>query len=148
MQFWEVNTNWKFSVFSGNQNCIAVLVGTPSLTCPEPDQSDSHDQKPFLWSVLILCFHKRWCIPLSFFPSVYLFVCLSVYAFIHPPARPSASPHIYPPIYPSMALQPFVGLWPLFSFLIFYTVSRTSWTGWGRVSPSQGRYLHTGQHKY
>jgi hypothetical protein len=29
----------------------------------------------------------------------------------------------------SMALQPFVGLWPLFSFLILYTVGRTPWTG-------------------
>jgi hypothetical protein len=28
-----------------------------------------------------------------------------------------------------MALQPFVGTWPLVSFLIFYTVSRTPWTG-------------------
>jgi hypothetical protein len=27
-----------------------------------------------------------------------------------------------------MALQPFVGPWPLFSFLILYTVDRTSWT--------------------
>jgi hypothetical protein len=28
----------------------------------------------------------------------------------------------------SMALQPFVGPWPLFSFLILYTVGRTPWT--------------------
>jgi hypothetical protein len=28
-----------------------------------------------------------------------------------------------------MALQSFVGLWPLFSFLILYTVDRTPWTG-------------------
>jgi hypothetical protein len=28
-----------------------------------------------------------------------------------------------------MALQPFVGSRPLFSFLIFYTVARTPWTG-------------------
>jgi hypothetical protein len=28
-----------------------------------------------------------------------------------------------------MALQSFVGLWPLFSFLIFYTVVWTPWTG-------------------
>jgi hypothetical protein len=27
-----------------------------------------------------------------------------------------------------MALQPFVGPWPLFSFLILYTVCRTPWT--------------------
>jgi hypothetical protein len=29
----------------------------------------------------------------------------------------------------SMPLQPFVGPWPPFSFLIFYTVGRTPWTG-------------------
>jgi hypothetical protein len=28
-----------------------------------------------------------------------------------------------------MSLQPFVGPWPLFSFLILYTVGRTPWTG-------------------
>jgi hypothetical protein len=39
-----------------------------------------------------------------------------------------------------MTLQPFVGHWPPFSFFIFYTVSRTPWTG---ISPSLGRYLHT-----
>jgi hypothetical protein len=32
-------------------------------------------------------------------------------------------------LYLSMALQPFVGPWPLFSFLILYTVGRTPWTG-------------------
>jgi hypothetical protein len=45
----------------------------------------------------------------------------------------------------SLALQPFVGPRPLFSFLIFYTVGRTPWTG---DQPSQGRYLHTGQYKH
>jgi hypothetical protein len=34
-----------------------------------------------------------------------------------------------PPIRPSMALQPFVGPRPLFSFLILHTVGRTPWTG-------------------
>jgi hypothetical protein len=29
----------------------------------------------------------------------------------------------------SVALQPFVGSWPLFKFLDFYTVGRTPWTG-------------------
>jgi hypothetical protein len=28
-----------------------------------------------------------------------------------------------------MALQPFVGPWPLFNFLILYTVGTTPWTG-------------------
>jgi hypothetical protein len=31
--------------------------------------------------------------------------------------------------YLSMALQPFVGPWPLFSFLILYPVCKTPWTG-------------------
>jgi hypothetical protein len=44
-----------------------------------------------------------------------------------------------------MAVQPYVGRWPLFSFLILYAVGRTPWTG---ISPPQGRYLHTGQHKH
>jgi hypothetical protein len=39
----------------------------------------------------------------------------------------------------SVAVQPFVGPWPLFSFLILYTVGRTPCTG---ISPSQGLYLH------
>jgi hypothetical protein len=44
-----------------------------------------------------------------------------------------------------MALQPFVGRWPLFSFLIFYTVGKTPWTGdqpFVRPLPT-----HTRQHK-
>jgi hypothetical protein len=33
-------------------------------------------------------------------------------------------------VYLSMALEPFVGPWPLFQFLdLFYTVDRTPWTG-------------------
>jgi hypothetical protein len=44
-----------------------------------------------------------------------------------------------------MALQPFFGPWTLFSFLIFYTVGRTPWTG---DQPSQGLNLHIEQHKH
>jgi hypothetical protein len=43
----------------------------------------------------------------------------------------------------SMALQPTVGPWPLFSFVILYVAGRTPWTG---ISPSQGHYLHTDIH--
>jgi hypothetical protein len=50
---------------------------------------------------------------------------------------------IHPSIHGSADL--FVGPWPLFSFLNFYTVGRTPWTG---IIPSQGRYLHTKQHKH
>jgi hypothetical protein len=40
-----------------------------------------------------------------------------------------------------MALQPFVGPWPLFQFLDLFTQS-VGLLGRG-ISPSQGRYLHT-----
>jgi hypothetical protein len=41
--------------------------------------------------------------------------------------------------------SPLLGLDRFFSFLIFYTFSMTPWTG---ISPSQDRYLHTGEHKH
>jgi hypothetical protein len=45
-----------------------------------------------------------------------------------------------------MALQPLLGPGLFFSsVIILYTDVRTPWTS---VSPSQGRYLHTGQHKH
>jgi hypothetical protein len=49
------------------------------------------------------------------------------------------------PISLSMALQPFVGPWPLFQFLDLFT-QKIGLLGRG-ISPSQGRYLHTEQHK-
>jgi hypothetical protein len=45
-----------------------------------------------------------------------------------------------------MDLQPFVGPWPFFSFLIFYTVGRTPWTGDQPVA--RPLPAHTGQHKH
>jgi hypothetical protein len=48
-------------------------------------------------------------------------------------------------VYLSMALQTFVGPWPLFQFLDLFTQS-VGLLGRG-ISPSQGRYLHTGKHK-
>jgi hypothetical protein len=45
-----------------------------------------------------------------------------------------------------MALQPFVGSWPLLHFRNdFYTDGRTPWMS---DQPLEGRYLHTGQHKH
>jgi hypothetical protein len=41
--------------------------------------------------------------------------------------------------------RPLLGLGRFFSFLISYTVERIPGRG---ISPSQGRYLHTGQHKH
>jgi hypothetical protein len=52
----------------------------------------------------------------------------------------------YLSIYLSMSLQPFVGPWPLFEFLDLFTQS-VGHLGRG-ISPSQGRYLHTGQHEH
>jgi hypothetical protein len=49
-------------------------------------------------------------------------------------------------IHSSMALQPFVGPWPLLRFRNhFYT--EVGILG-GVISPSQSRYLHAGQHKH
>jgi hypothetical protein len=49
-------------------------------------------------------------------------------------------------IHSSMALHPSIGPWSLLQFRnLFYTDGRTPWT---RDKPSQGRYLHTGQHKH
>jgi hypothetical protein len=46
----------------------------------------------------------------------------------------------------SMALQPFIGPWPLLQFRNFFTQTLGLL---GRViRPSQRRYLHTGQHKH
>jgi hypothetical protein len=45
-----------------------------------------------------------------------------------------------------MALTALTGPWPLLLFRNhFYTNGRTPWM---RISPSEGRYLYTGQHKY
>jgi hypothetical protein len=58
--------------------------------------------------------------------------------------RPLVHPKLSPP--PPLALQPFVGPWPLLQFHYFFTQTVGLL---GRViSPSQGLYLHTGQHKH
>jgi hypothetical protein len=49
-------------------------------------------------------------------------------------------------IHPSMALQPFVGSWPIFQFRNLY-MQTVGLLGRG-ISPSQGHYIHRGQHKY
>jgi hypothetical protein len=45
-----------------------------------------------------------------------------------PSVRPFVRPSMCPSIHPSMALQSFVGPWPLIQFLILYTVGITPWT--------------------
>jgi hypothetical protein len=47
-----------------------------------------------------------------------------------------------------MAIQLLFGPWPLFFFLVFRNPTH-SWQAslYVEINPSQGRYLHTGQHK-
>jgi hypothetical protein len=89
---------------------------------------------------------------LSICPFVSLSVCLSLPTYLpnYPPTRPFTHSTTYLPTYLptylSMALQPFVGPWPLFQFLDLFTQS-VGLLGRG-ISLSQGHYLHTGQHKH
>jgi hypothetical protein len=46
-----------------------------------------------------------------------------------------------------MAVQPFVGRWPLLQFRHLFFAQTVGLLG-GVINPSQGRYLHTGQHKH
>jgi hypothetical protein len=74
--------------------------------------------------------------------SIYLSICLSIQL----PIYPSSHPSIHPSIHPSMILQPFVGPWLPFQFLDLFTLSIGLFERGN--SPSQGSYLHTGQHKH
>jgi hypothetical protein len=60
--------------------------------------------------------------------------------------RLSYGTSFYLSIYLSMALQSFVGPWPLFQFLNPIHSRYDSLDG--RSAPRKGRYLHTGQHKH
>jgi hypothetical protein len=68
-----------------------------------------------------LCILLKFIIERSLWLSIYL-ICLSIYLSI----------------FLSVAVQPFVGLWLLFSFYSF--TQSAGLLGWG-ISPSQGRYL-------
>jgi hypothetical protein len=74
----------------------------------------------------------------SIYLSIYLSICVSIYVYMYL--------FIYLSIYLSMTLPPFVGSWPLFRFLNLFTQS-VGPLGRG-MSLSQGRYMHTGQHKH
>jgi hypothetical protein len=74
--------------------------------------------------------------------------------YLKRPTLPSSkrSPHFetrtYLPTYLSMALQPFAEPWPLFQFFdLFFFIQPVGLLG-RVIIPSQGRYLHTGQHKH
>jgi hypothetical protein len=77
--------------------------------------------------------------PNKIYLSVCLSVCLSVYLSIYPSIHASIHPFIYLWLY-----SPLLNLGPYFSFLIFLHCRQDSLGG---DQPSQGRYLHTGQHK-
>jgi hypothetical protein len=78
----------------------------------------------------------RYIYPPTYLPTnlaICLAVCLSAYLSIDPSIHPSIHTSIHPPTYlptylPTV-LQSSVGPWPLFSFLILYTVGRTPWMG-------------------
>jgi hypothetical protein len=78
------------------------------------------------------------CNQLSIYLSIYLsiHVCMYVCMYVC----------IYLPTYLRL-YSPLLDLGRFFQFLnpIWYTVDRTPWTG---ISPSQGLYLHIGQHKH
>jgi hypothetical protein len=83
------------------------------------------------------------CLPvyLSICPSNYLFVCLSIYLSIYLSICLSIYLSVYLSIYGSTAL---VDRGRFFSFLIYTPSVGHLVRG---ISPSQGRYLHTEQHK-
>jgi hypothetical protein len=62
---------------------------------------------------------------MSVYLFIYLSVCLSIYMSVCLSVYLSSN---YLSIDLSMALQPFVGPWPLFQLLDFYTVGRSPWT--------------------
>jgi hypothetical protein len=69
---------------------------------------------------------------------------LPTYLPTYLPTHPSIHPHISLSIY-LWLYSPLLDFGRFLSFLIFYTINSTPWMG---VSPLQGRYLHTGQHKH
>jgi hypothetical protein len=100
-----------------------------------------------------------WWLGLKSHLSVYLSIYLSIHPSIHPSiylsiywrsqcgARFMAHPlhtYIHTSIYLSI-YGPFLHLGRFFSFLILYTDGRILGRG---ISPPQGRYLHTWQHKH
>jgi hypothetical protein len=64
------------------------------------------------------------------------FVCRHVTGdlSIHPSTYVSIYLSIHLSIYLPMVVQPFIGPWPLFQFIDFYTVGKTPWTGGQQVA--------------
>jgi hypothetical protein len=62
---------------------------------------------------------------------------------IYRPIHPSVHPSIHPSMYGSTAL-----CWALAVFQFLYSYTQTVGLLGRGISPSQGRYLHAGQHKH
>jgi hypothetical protein len=65
---------------------------------------------------------------------IYQSLCRLLHPLTHQESVTCILHNVPPDIYLSVALQPFVGPWPLFSFLIFCTVCMTPWTGYQPVA--------------
>jgi hypothetical protein len=68
-------------------------------------------------------------------------------SLIHMPACPTASLSIYVSIYLSIYLWLY-NSWLLAHFLISWSLTESARPLGRGISPSEGRYLHTGQHKH
>jgi hypothetical protein len=92
------------------------------------------------WYIEMFMIHPftRFHTYLSFYLSLLLSVCLSVYLPTYPPTHLS----IYLSIYGSIAL-----CWTLASFSVSWSFTQSVGLLGRGISPSQGSYLHTGQHK-
>jgi hypothetical protein len=91
-----------------------------------------------------------WCelsMMISIYLSTYLSVLLSIYLSVYPPTYLPTYPPTYLPAYIPTYLWLYnsCGPWPLFSFLIYTQLVGLLGRG---ISPSQGRYLHPGQHRH
>jgi hypothetical protein len=82
---------------------------------------------------------------LSIYLSTHLPIHLSIYLSIYPSTHPPVCLSIYISIY-LWLYSPLLGPWPFCQFLNLFTQS-VGLPG-RRISPLQGRYLHTGQHKH
>jgi hypothetical protein len=130
------------------KTCPSAALSTTNPTCCPDANPGPHDQTR-IWTRAAAVGSQRLIAWAEARPTTKLYVCTRVGQRLALAPRPLM---IYNHevtvnwINSSMALQPFVGPWPLLQFVIFFTqlVKRL-----GRlISPLQGRYLHTGQHKH
>jgi hypothetical protein len=97
----------------------------------------------YLYIYLSVCLSVYLSIYLSVYLSIYLSIYLHIFPSTYLPITLSICLCVCLSVYGSTVLL--LDLGSFFSFLILYTVGTTPWTG---IRPSQGRYLHTEQHKH